>query len=126
MTNSLNTPAEALEYGYPLRVIRYQLRSDSGGHGKYRGGDGIVREIELLSDATVTLLSDRRKTRPYGLAGGGEGAPGLTEIISRDGSTEIIPGKASRHLRRADRIRITTPGGGGWGEEAAPSEEESS
>ncbi|MGB8768673.1 MAG: hydantoinase B/oxoprolinase family protein [Candidatus Korobacteraceae bacterium] len=155
MTNSLNTPAEALEYSYPLRVTKYALRratstsakrdtsvtpgvspgsanmelpgslqgrqtqsedaGSSGGAGQHRGGDGIVREIEVLADATVTLLSDRRKSRPYGLAGGGDGAPGRTEILRADGSTELMPGKGSARLRRGERIRIETPGGGGWG-----------
>ena len=126
MTNSLNTPAEALEYIYPFRVTRYALCSGSGGQGQFRGGDGLIREIELLTDVTVTLLSDRRKTHPYGLAGGGDGAPGVTEITSTDGSTEVMSGKASRQLRRGDRIRITTPGGGGWGKRADPFAEENS
>ena len=70
MTNSLNTPAEALEYSYPFRVTRYSLRPNSGGAGKHRGGDGLIREMELLTDAEVTMLSDRRRTQPYGLNGG--------------------------------------------------------
>jgi N-methylhydantoinase B len=115
MTNSLNTPAEALEYSYPLRVMKYALRAGSGGEGKHRGGDGIVREIEVLADATVTLLADRRKSRPYGLAGGEDGAPGRTEIFRADGSTELMPSKGSTRLRRGERVRIETPGGGGWG-----------
>ena len=81
MTNSLNTPAEALEYAYPLRVRRYALRSGSGGRGHHQGGDGIVREIEVLTDAQVTLLADRRSRGPYGLAGGSAGAPGRTVTI---------------------------------------------
>jgi N-methylhydantoinase B len=115
MTNSLNTPAEALEYSYPLRVMKYALRAGSGGEGKHRGGDGIVREIEVLADATVTLLADRRKSRPYGLAGGEDGAPGRTEILRADGSTELMPSKGSTRLRRGERVRVETPGGGGWG-----------
>ena len=115
MTNSLNTPAETLEYSYPFRITKYALRSRSGGDGVHRGGDGIVREIELLTDATVTLLSDRRKTRPYGLAEGGDGAPGRIEILRTDGTVEVMPSKASTHARRGDRIRVETPGGGGWG-----------
>jgi N-methylhydantoinase B len=121
MTNSLNTPAEALEYSYPLRVTKYALRAGSGGEGKHRGGDGIVREMEVLADATVTLLADRRKSRPYGLAGGEDGAPGRTEILRADGSTELMPSKGSTRLRRGERVRIETPGGGGWG----PAEEDS-
>jgi N-methylhydantoinase B len=115
MTNSLNTPAEALEYSYPLRVMKYALRAGSGGDGKHRGGDGIVREVEVLTDATVTLLADRRKFRPYSLAGGEDGAPGRTEILRADGSTELMPSKGSTRLRRGERVRIETPGGGGWG-----------
>jgi N-methylhydantoinase B len=115
MTNSLNTPAEALEYAYPLRVRQYALRAESGGAGKYRGGDGIVREIEVLTDCEVTLLSDRRTRGPWGLAGGGEGATGTASVIRCDGSVEAMPGKFSTRLRAGERIRIETPGGGGWG-----------
>src|SRR5246127_653112 len=116
MTNSLNTPAEALEYAYPLRVRRYSLRSGSGGEGKFRGGDGIVREIEVLTDCEVTLLADRRARGPWGLSGGVDGAPGKTFITRRDGSFEPMPGKFSTRLRPRERIRIETPGGGGWGQ----------
>jgi N-methylhydantoinase B len=116
MTNSLNTPAEALEYAYPLRVRRYSLRPGSGGEGKFRGGDGIVREIEVLTDCEVTLLADRRTRGPWGLSGGVDGAPGKTFITRRDGSVEPMPGKFSARLRRGERITIETPGGGGWGQ----------
>ncbi len=115
MTNSLNTPAEALEYAYPLRVTRYSLRKNSGGNGKQRGGDGIVREIEVLGQADVTLLADRRRFSPYGLDGGGPGAAGAGEIIRKDGGREPLPGKASARLQPGDRIRIESPGGGGFG-----------
>jgi N-methylhydantoinase B len=115
MTNSLNTPAEALEYAYPLRVRRYSLRPGSGGEGKFRGGDGIVREIEVLTDCEVTMLADRRSRGPWGLAGGADGAPGRTFITRNDGSVETMPGKFSARLRKGERIRIETPGGGGWG-----------
>ncbi len=115
MTNSLNTPAEALEYGYPFRVRRYSLRPRSGGVGRFRGGDGIVREIELLTEAQVTLLSDRRLRGPFGLHGGSDGTPGANTIIRRDGPTEPMAGKASARLRPGDRIRVESPGGGGWG-----------
>jgi N-methylhydantoinase B len=118
MTNSLNTPAEALEYAYPLRVRRYSLRAGSGGNGKYRGGDGIVREIEVLTDCEVTLLADRRSRGPWGLAGGADGAPGTACVIRHDGSVETMPGKFSTRLRAGERIRIETPGGGGWGDAA--------
>ncbi len=119
MTNSLNTPAEALEYSYPFRVTRYSLRPNSGGAGKHRGGDGLIREIELLTDAEVTMLSDRRKTQPYGLNGGSTGAAGRTLILREDGSHHDLPSKGSMRLRRGRRVHIETPGGGGWGK-AAP------
>ena len=115
MTNSLNTPAEALEYAYPLRVRRYSLRPGSGGEGKFRGGDGIVREIEVLTDCAVTLLADRRSRGPWGLSEGADGAAGKTYITRHDGSIEPMPGKFSTRLRTGERITIETPGGGGWG-----------
>ena len=118
MTNSLNTPAEALEYEYPLRVRQYSLRQGSGGEGKYRGGDGIIREIEVLTDAELTFLSDRRQYGPYGLAGGKDGVPGKAIVIREDGSSQEMPGKFNIRLRKGERIRIETPGGGGWGIES--------
>jgi N-methylhydantoinase B len=116
MTNSLNTPAEALEYAYPLRVRRYSLRQGSGGDGKFRGGDGIVREIEVLTDCEVTMLADRRSRGPWGLSGGGDGAPGKTFITRHDGSVDSMPAKFSTRLQKGNRITIETPGGGGWGQ----------
>ena len=115
MTNSLNTPAEALEYAYPFRVTRYSLRPNSGGAGKHLGGDGIVRELELLCDADVTLLADRRRRGPYGLQGGSDGAPGRNVVIRDNGSEHLIPEKGSVRLKRGERVRIESPGGGGWG-----------
>ena len=115
MTNSLNTPAEALEYAYPVRLRRYSLRSGSGGRGLHTGGDGIVREVEVLTDAQVTLLSDRRSRGPYGLAGGSDGASGRTTIIHLDGSQEELSSKCSVRLRSGERVRVESPGGGGWG-----------
>jgi N-methylhydantoinase B len=115
MTNSLNTPAEALEYAYPIRLQQYSLRSKSGGAGLHHGGDGIVREIEVLTNAQVTLLADRRSRGPYGLAGGADGAPGRTTIIRQDGSEEELPGKTSVRLHSGERVHIESPGGGGWG-----------
>jgi N-methylhydantoinase B len=119
MTNSLNTPAEALEYAYPFRVTRYALRSGSGGEGRFRGGDGIVREIEVLTEAEVAILSDRRTRGPWGLGGGGDGAPGMTEIIRTGGAAETLKSKDSARLRAGDRVRVSTPGGGGYGKSAA-------
>jgi N-methylhydantoinase B len=115
MTNSLNTPAEALEHAYPLRVRQYSLRPGSGGIGKYRGGEGIVREIEVLTDCDVTLLSERREHAPWGLHGGGDGAKGKTTVLRADGTSERMPGKFSTRLLAGDRVRIESPGGGGWG-----------
>jgi N-methylhydantoinase B len=115
MTNSLNTPAEALEYAYPFRLRQYSFRAGSGGAGLHAGGDGIVREIEVLADAQVTLLADRRSRGPYGLAGGSDGARGRTVIVRRDGTMEEIPGKTSVRLRAGERVRVESPGGGGWG-----------
>jgi N-methylhydantoinase B len=115
MTNSLNTPAEALEYAYPMRLRRYTFRPQSGGIGRYCGGDGIIREVEVLNDAQVTILADRRSRGPYGLAGGSSGAPGRTVVRRGDGSEEELPGKASVRLRAGDRVRVESPGGGGWG-----------
>ena len=114
MTNSLNTPAEALEYAYPLRVREYRLRKGSGGPGKHRGGDGVIREIETLVPARMSMLADRRKRGPYGLQGGDDGKPG-TNVIVRGGRIKKIAAKGSLELEAGDRIRIETPGGGGWG-----------
>jgi len=117
MTNTLNTPAEALAYAYPLRVTRYELRDGSGGAGLHRGGDGIYREVELLADATVTLLTERRRHAPYGLAGGAPAAKGENWLVPGDGAEpQRLPGKRSIQARAGDRIGIATPGGGGWGE----------
>ena len=116
MTNSLNTPVEALEYAYPFRVRRYRYREGSGGAGRYRGGDGLVREIELLADAQVTLLADRRRFRPYGLHGGSEGTAGRAAVIDAGSNREVeLPGKCSRRAAAGSVLRIETPGGGGWG-----------
>jgi N-methylhydantoinase B len=114
MTNTLNTPVEVLEHVYPLRVLRYALRRASGGAGKFRGGDGIVREIEMLVNTQVAVLSDRRKIPPYGLSGGSPGAAGKNEIQTSEG-TRRIASKCSFHASAGTLIRIETPGGGGWG-----------
>jgi N-methylhydantoinase B len=114
MTNSLNTPAEALEYAYPLRVHAYRIRKNSGGRGRQHGGDGVVREIETLFPARMSLLSDRRRRAPYGLDGGEDGSIGRDHIIRR-GRAQAIASKGSWQLEAGDRIRIETPGGGGYG-----------
>jgi N-methylhydantoinase B len=92
MTNTLNTPIEALEYAYPLRIRRYEVRKDSGGCGKYHGGDGIIREIEFITNAQVTLISERRSTSPYGLAGGEPGKMGINLLIHLDKEISL-PGR---------------------------------
>jgi N-methylhydantoinase B len=114
MTNSLNTPIEALEYAYPFRVVRYGYRVNSGGKGKFSGGNGLIRELEMLTDAQVTLLADRQKTGPYGLHGGANGTPGCISIL-HEGETQQIPGKCSVRAAKGDVIRVDTPGGGGCG-----------
>ncbi len=115
MTNTLNTPVEALEHAVPVRVIRYQRRRGSGGGGLHHGGDGVIRELELLADAEVTLVADRRRRPPYGLSGGGPASLG-EDLLTRDGRTVRLPGKVTFHGRAGDRLRIGTPGGGGFGD----------
>jgi len=105
MTNTLNTPIEALEHAYPVRVTEYRLRRNSGGRGRYRGGDGIIREVEFLEPAQVSIVSDRRKTAPYGRP---PGKPGRNTLNGR-----ALPGKSNFRVRAGDRVRIETPGGGG-------------
>jgi N-methylhydantoinase B len=115
MTNSLNTPIEALEYAYPFRVRRYAYRRNSGGVGRHRGGDGLIREIELLEPAQVTLLSERRVFAPYGLSGGLAATKGRNVLIDR-GMERDLPGKCNIQVDAATVLRVETPGGGGWGE----------
>ena len=119
MTNSLNTPVEALEYAYPFRVHLYGYRDNSGGEGMFRGGDGIVRDVELLAPSTVTLLTDRRIFAPYGLQGGGEAKCGASFRCTAE-QREQLPAKCSISVQAGDRIRIETPGGGGWGAPTSP------
>jgi N-methylhydantoinase B len=116
MTNTLNTPVEALEHAYPLRVRSYTLRAGSGGAGRWNGGEGIVREIEVLAPiAVASVLADRRKRGPWGSGGGASGAAGGQVVIRADGREERISAKSEVTLRTGDRLRILTPGGGGWG-----------
>jgi len=116
MTNSLNTPIEALEFAYPVRLRHYGYRTGSGGLGRFRGGDGLVREIELLDVCEVTLLADRRRFAPYGLNGGKAGKPGLTTLTeSRVELPRQLPGKCSLRASAGSVLRLETPGGGGWG-----------
>lgn len=110
MTNTKNTPIEVLEMNYPLRVIQYAIRQNSGGTGKHRGGDGIIREFEFLKPARVTILSERRRHAPAGLQGGQAGQPGKNFLNNNE-----IAGKTSFAVQTGDRVRIETPGGGGFG-----------
>ncbi len=114
MTNTLNTPIEAMEFSYPFMVTEYSIRKNSGGKGKFKGGDGIVREIKLLSNAEVTVLSERRKRPPYGLFGGEPGERGKN-IIVVEGKAREMPGKFNIFLKKGSIVRLETPGGGGYG-----------
>lgn len=114
MTNTLNTPAEAMEYAYPLQVVRYELREGSGGEGKHHGGQGLRRDLLILNEATASLLSDRRKFPPYGLNGGKPGGLG-ENILIRDGKEIKLASKGQIDLQAGDILSIRTPGGGGWG-----------
>jgi N-methylhydantoinase B len=116
MTNSWNTPVEAFEHEYPVQVRSYGIRSGSGGAGKYRGGDGIVRELRFLEETDVTILSDRRERAPYGLAGGESGKPGSNTLTVK-GKTSKLPGKTRITVPRDSVLRISTPGGGGFGQQ---------
>lgn len=114
MTNTLNTPIEALEAYYPFLVTQYRLRRVSGGRGRHPGGDGLVRALRFLAPADVTLLTERRSTRPWGLAGGGPGLPGRN-ALARNGRWRGLPAKINLRVDAGDEIRIETPGGGGFG-----------
>ncbi len=114
MTNSLNTPIEALESHFPVRVLRTSLRRGSGGKGRFRGGDGVIREIEFLTEVRGSILSDRRRFRPYGLAGGEPGLPGKNEL-TLGGRTKKLPSKVTFSAPAGSVLKIVTPGGGGWG-----------
>jgi len=116
MTNTLNTPVEALEAGFPLRVRRYELVPGSGGRGRFRGGLGVRREVEILSDeVTVSLLGDRQLTAPWGFQGGKAGAPGQYSLLRKGGPAESLASKSTTRMRRGDVLSVSTPGGGGYG-----------
>jgi N-methylhydantoinase B len=114
MSNSLNTPIEALEHAYPLRVTRYEIRRGTGGDGRFRGGDGLRRDLMALGPARVALLTERRDRGPSGVRGGHDGAPGENVLI-RDGVEERLPSKATFSIEAGDVVSVRTPGGGGWG-----------
>jgi N-methylhydantoinase B/oxoprolinase/acetone carboxylase alpha subunit len=117
MTNTKNTPIEALERAFPLRVLRQRLRRGSGGAGSARGGEGIERDLEVLVDATVSLITERRVSQPWGLAGGEPGAVGENWLLpgGDDSRAERLPDKCTIQLKAGDVLRMLTPGGGGWG-----------
>ena len=117
MTNTKNTPVEALERAFPMRVIRYRLRSGSGGGGHFPGGEGIERVIQVLEPATVSLVTERRSSRPWGLDGGEPGAPGENWLLPQgdESCAEQLPDKCTVELRAGDVVRVLTPGGGGYG-----------
>jgi N-methylhydantoinase B/oxoprolinase/acetone carboxylase alpha subunit len=118
MTNTRNTPVEALERAYPLRVRRQRLRRGSGGAGAWRGGEGVERDLEVLADATVSLVTERRVSRPWGLAGGGPGATGENWLLpgGDEGAAVCLPDKCTVQVRAGDVVRLLTPGGGAWGD----------
>jgi N-methylhydantoinase B/oxoprolinase/acetone carboxylase alpha subunit len=120
MTNSKNTPIEALERTFPLRVLRYRLRQGSGGAGRFRGGDGIERDVQVLEECTVSLITERRVSQPWGLQGGGPGARGENWLLpgGYERLAKRLPDKCTLRLSAGDVIRMLTPGGGGWGPSA--------
>jgi N-methylhydantoinase B len=113
MTNTLNTPVESLEMHYPLRVLRYAVRSGSGGAGQHGGGDGVIREYEFLAPAQCSLLTERRRIAPWGLRGGEPGRCGINTLNGKP-----LPAKCTIAVKTGDRLCIETPGGGGWGKSA--------
>ena len=115
MTNTMNTPIEALPLAYPFVVERYELRRGSGGGGVHPGGDGVLREYRFHDQATVSLVTERRRFAPWGLEGGGAGAVGRNTLLRADGSSEDLGARAQVEVGPGDRVRVETPGGGGWG-----------
>ena len=117
LTNTKNTPIEALERAFPMRVRRYRLREGSGGAGRFPGGEGVERELEMLEPATVSLITERRRSRPWGAEGGEDGAPGENWLLpgGDEQAARALPDKVTVDLAAGDVIRMLTPGGGGWG-----------
>ena len=115
MTNTMNTPVEAIPLAYPFEVERYELRSGSGGEGRHPGGDGLLREYRFHGPATVTIVTERRRLSPPGLNGGGPGASGQNTLLREDGTTIDLGARAEVRVGPRDLLRIETPGGGGWG-----------
>jgi 5-oxoprolinase (ATP-hydrolysing) len=115
MTNSRLTDPEVLETRFPVRVEDFRIRRGSGGAGRWPGGDGVVRQLSFHEPMTVSILSNRRATRPFGLKGGGEALPGVNRVVRADGRVEELGATASTEMAEGDRIEIATPGGGGFG-----------
>ncbi len=128
MTNTRDTPVEAFERAYPMRVRRYALRTNSGGAGIAAGGDGIIRELEMLAEATLSLITERRSSRPWGIAGGEPGAVGENWLLpdGDESRARRLADKCTVRLRPGDVVRILTPGGGGFGRPTVSGEGESS
>jgi len=116
MTNTAITDVEVIERRYPVRVREFSVRRNSGGAGRWRGGDGVVREFEFLAPLTVSLLTQHRRTAPFGMDGGEAGQPGRQELFTPDGGVRVLPSSITLTVGMNDRIRIETPGGGGWGQ----------
>lgn len=122
MTNTANTPVEAMERSLPVRIWRFELRDGSGGDGDHKGGDGVVKDIEAVEPMTISLVGDRRRHGPTGVNGAGEGAPASDHVVHASGETEDVPGQVRRTLQRGERFHIETPGGGGWNTNAKDDE----
>ena len=120
MTNTRLTDPEVLEDRYPVRLRQFAIRRGSGGAGRYRGGDGVIREIEFLAPLGVSLLTQRRTRAPYGLAGGEPGAPGENLLLPKDGAPRLLDATDQFHVDPGDVLRISTPGGGGYGQLPEP------
>lgn len=114
MTNTLNTPCEVIERAYPIRIVELRVRRGSGGAGRFRGGDGMIRTYRFEAPARLALLTERRRRGPWGMAGGMPGQPGRNVLI-RNGRRRVLPGKCELEVRPGDELRVETPGGGGWG-----------
>ena len=121
MTNTRNTPTEAIERAFPIRVLRYRLRDGSGGAGAAPGGEGIERDLEVLEAVTVSLITERRASQPWGLAGGDPGSVGENCLLpgGDEARATTLPDKCTIDLRAGDVLRMRTPGGGGWGRAAS-------
>ena len=115
MTNTAITDPEILEQRYPVRLRRFEIRRGSGGEGRWRGGDGVVREFEFLEPLTVSLLTQHRMSGAYGFEGGGDGSRGKQTLLRADGSSEVLPSSTSLRVEPGDRLVMETPGGGGAG-----------